>query len=86
MTHEERESYTWHYGPTATDPDPGKMWHYSCGGEVLYLGDGYICRCGQQWDDGGEPIPDTPLTSTDIHNPPHHVGGSVNEEVSDGAR
>lgn len=40
----------WHYGPTPTDPDPGKMWHYVCGGEVLSLDGGYVCACGQQWD------------------------------------
>lgn len=39
----------WHYGPTADDPDPGRMWHYGCGGEVLFIDDGRICvRCDQQ--------------------------------------
>lgn len=36
----------WHYGPTDTNPDPGRMWHYECGKEVLYIEDGYICECG----------------------------------------
>lgn len=41
----------WHYGPTTDDPDPGKMWHYDCGGEVWYIEDGSICcKCGQQED------------------------------------
>lgn len=45
----------WHYGPTKSDPDPGKMWHYDCGGEVLYLDGGLICAlCGQQEDDEAE--------------------------------
>ena len=50
-----------HYGPTATDPDPGKRWHYGCGGEVMWIKPGGdICDCGQQWDDKtGEPIPGT---------------------------
>jgi len=39
----------WFYGPTKTDPDPGKMWHRGCGGEVWYLSDGLICsKCHQQ--------------------------------------
>ena len=43
------EPLRWHYGPTETDPDPGSMWHYNCGGEVWIIEDGYICRkCGQQ--------------------------------------
>ncbi len=41
-------SLDWHYGPTDTDPDPGKMWHYDCGQEVMYLEGGHICRCGAQ--------------------------------------
>lgn len=46
----------WHYGPTDDDPDPGKRWHYDCGGEVWYLGGGDICRkCGQQADDDATP-------------------------------
>jgi hypothetical protein len=48
-----------HYGPTETDPDPGHQWHYGCGQQVWYLKDGYICVCGQQWDDDMEPIPGT---------------------------
>ncbi len=43
---------SWHHGPTATDPDPGKMWHYKCGGEVLQLEGGYVCMaCRAQSDD-----------------------------------
>lgn len=42
-------SLEWHYGPTKTDPDPGKMWHYGCGLEVLFIEDGEICQCGAQW-------------------------------------
>ena len=39
----------WHYEPAAMDPDPGKMWHYGCGGEVSYIDDGYIChKCRAQ--------------------------------------
>jgi hypothetical protein len=46
----------WHYGPTATDPDPGKMWHNDCGQGVMYLEGGHICGCGAQDDDQpGEP-------------------------------
>ncbi len=38
----------WHYGPTADDPEPEKMWHYGCGREVMFF-DGYaVCRCGAQ--------------------------------------
>lgn len=45
----------WHYGPTATDPNPGSMWHYDCGGEVWGFEDGYICRkCGMQEDENGQ--------------------------------
>lgn len=38
----------WYYGPTDTDPDPGKMWHRGCGGEVHAVEGGYICSCGAQ--------------------------------------
>jgi hypothetical protein len=47
----------WHYGPTATDKDPGKMWCYDCAKEVLWLYDekphgGYICLgCGRVSED-----------------------------------
>ena len=41
----------WHYGPTDTDPDPGKMWCYDCAGEVLGFSEGYICcGCGRSAD------------------------------------
>lgn len=43
---------SWHYGPTADDPNPGSMWHYGCGGEVFFIDDGAIClKCRQQDDD-----------------------------------
>ncbi len=49
----------WHYGPTATDPDPGSMWHYVCGGQVWFIEDGYICsKCGQQEDCEAEDVAD----------------------------
>ncbi len=47
------ERLDWHYGPTSADPDSGKMWHYGCGQEVLYLEGGYICGCGAQGDEWG---------------------------------
>lgn len=47
----------WYLGPTATDPDPLKMWHHHCGQEVLFIkADGEThaaCGCGQQWDSYG---------------------------------
>lgn len=33
----EDQGLYWHYGPTEVDPDPAKMWHHGCGGEVLFL-------------------------------------------------
>lgn len=43
----------WHYGPTDADPEPGKMWHYDCGGEVWYFDGGPICtKCKQQGPEG----------------------------------
>lgn len=33
----------WYYGPTLTDPEPGKMWHAVCLGEVLIIDGAYIC-------------------------------------------
>ncbi len=38
----------WHHGPTATDPDRGKMWCDDCGGEVSALEGVYVCSCGRQ--------------------------------------
>jgi hypothetical protein len=39
------------YGPTDSDPDPGKMWCYDCGCEVWALGDGLTCRgCDNEED------------------------------------
>lgn len=36
------------YGPTETDPDPGKMWHADCGGEVYAIEDRLVCDCGAE--------------------------------------
>lgn len=33
----------WHYGPTDTAPDPGRMWCYDCGHEVYVFREGYVC-------------------------------------------
>lgn len=42
------QGFYWYHGPTFTDPDPGKMWHHMCGGEVWSFDEGLICRrCGQ---------------------------------------
>lgn len=47
----------WHYGPTPTDKDPGKMWCYGCGKEVMWIKDsptegGYVCTgCGKGSDE-----------------------------------
>ena len=47
----------WKYGPTATDKDPGKMWCYDCGKEVLWLYSekpvgSYVCiGCGKTSDE-----------------------------------
>ena len=42
-----------YYGPTAWDPDPGKLWHDGCDGEVWIIDGGQICRkCGAQ-DEAG---------------------------------
>jgi Zn finger protein HypA/HybF involved in hydrogenase expression len=35
---------SWFYGPTAADPDPGKMWCRDCGGEVWVFDEVYSCR------------------------------------------
>ena len=43
--------FEWHYGPTATDPDPGRMWHTGCGREVLYIEYGLLCECGAPGSD-----------------------------------
>lgn len=46
---DEQARLRWHYGPTKVDPDPGKMWHYNCGGEVWSMDDGLICsKCHKQ--------------------------------------
>lgn len=43
------DDFLYHYGPTESDPDPGKKWHIGCGGEVLFIEDGLICaKCGAQ--------------------------------------
>lgn len=44
----------WHYGPTADNPDPGRMWHRGCGGEVMFIEDRHVCmRCDR--NDGPDP-------------------------------
>src|ERR1700752_2336470 len=56
------------YGPTSTHPDPGMMWHDGCGQEVLMFDDGYICGCGQQWEDaedGSGPVAKQRITTPD---------------------
>lgn len=45
----------WHYGPTAADPDPGKMWCYGCGGAVMSFEEGYICAGCDAFEDPDEP-------------------------------
>lgn len=45
----------WHYGPTVEEPDPGRMWHYRCGGEVMVIDGGRVCmRCSEQETSGDE--------------------------------
>lgn len=40
-----------HMGPTPEDADPGKSWHYGCGGEVLNFKEGRACmECGVSED------------------------------------
>lgn len=39
---------SYHYGPTADDPDPGAMWCYSCGGRVMTFDGHAVCGCGAQ--------------------------------------
>lgn len=34
----------WHYGPTASDPSPGKMWCSVDKTEVYFIEDAYICH------------------------------------------
>jgi hypothetical protein len=35
-----------------TPDDPGKRWHYDCGGEVMWIDGGEIClKCGDQADE-----------------------------------
>lgn len=55
---------SWYYGPTDSDPDPGAMWHYGCGGRVEWIKSGpsaeidgvlvddgaMVCDCGAQDD------------------------------------
>lgn len=33
----------------------GDMRHAGCGEEILYIDGGWICGCGQQWDDDDAP-------------------------------
>lgn len=62
----EASGLNWHYGPTAADPEPGKMWHYGCGQEVLIIDDGLICGCGAQ-DDPADPFSGIP-NADDLQN------------------
>jgi hypothetical protein len=40
---------SYHYGPTATDPNPGDAWCYDCGGRVgFFEGHGVCGGCGAQ--------------------------------------
>jgi hypothetical protein len=39
---------SYHYGPTATEPDPGAMWCYACGGRVDLIDGHALCGCGAQ--------------------------------------
>lgn len=39
----------WHYGPTPTDPEPGNMHCYECGGDVLVFDGVRGCsKCGRE--------------------------------------
>jgi hypothetical protein len=44
----------WHHGPTAADPDPGKIWHAGCGGEILCIDGGLICCDCDAQEEGRE--------------------------------
>jgi hypothetical protein len=47
-TERSRGSLRWHYGPTDTDPEPGRMWCNDCGSEVYGFKEGYVCNgCGR---------------------------------------
>lgn len=49
----------WHYGPTDTDPEPGKMWCYDCAAEVWFIEGGAICSgCGRVETDEPQPEPE----------------------------
>ena len=37
----------WHYGPTPTHPDPGRMWCNDCGDEVMFFDGVAVCSCGR---------------------------------------
>jgi hypothetical protein len=41
----------WRYGPSASDPDPAKVWCEGCGDEVLWFDGVGVCDCGQWSDD-----------------------------------
>jgi hypothetical protein len=60
------DTLDWHYGPTSTHPDPGRMWHTGCGGEVVSSDGGLICACGQQENSDDH----------DDHDGPFRVGRS----------
>lgn len=52
MTVETDEALAWHYGPTETDSEPAKMWHYDCGGEVMIIDAFLVCECGASQEVG----------------------------------
>jgi hypothetical protein len=58
----------WHYGPTALDSDPRKMWHTNCGREVQIIDGGHVCvSCDtQQPPADEEPTDHSPASLADI--------------------
>lgn len=71
------------YGPTDTDPDPGKRWHAGCGGEVYGFDDGLICnRCGEQEEPESHPAdristaPEPPIPSSGMSPTTAHTQAS----------
>lgn len=73
-----------HYGPTPEDSDPGKRWHYYCGGEVWWLKSGGpdssgadIClKCGAQSDIPYDDVEGAVMHLEDVRvklaDPQHH--------------
>lgn len=71
------EPLSWHYGPTDTDPDPGKAWHYGCGREVMFFDGGAVCGCGAQEAEPAEALPAEPHGMVTCQNDqtPHSLTG-----------